>query len=55
MDWQFMGSAMGHGGMVAFMRAMFSGMAVLIVPPFAICCGISWMAWKRRDRFAEKP
>lgn len=55
MDWQFMGSAMGHGGMAAFMHAMLGGMAVLILPPLVICCGFARMAWKRRDRFAGEP
>lgn len=55
MNWQFLESAAAPGGMMAFMHAMFSGMAILIIPPFAICCGFTWMAWKRRDRFAGDP
>ena len=37
-----------------FMHAMLSGMAIMVVPSFAVCCGITLMAWRRRNSFVER-
>jgi hypothetical protein len=41
----------GIDAMGRFMHAMLGGMLVLVLPSFAVCVGISWMAWQRRDQF----
>jgi hypothetical protein len=51
MGWQFAG-ANGAEAMMVFMRAMFGGMVILVLPAFAVCAGIGVMAYRRRDKFA---
>lgn len=36
-------------------QALKSGILVLIFPPMSICIGLTWMGWKKRDRFHVKP
>ena len=52
MTWEFMQHTMAPGGMAAFMHAIMGSMAIMVIPPFFICSGIAWMAWKRRNTFA---
>jgi hypothetical protein len=33
--------------------ALRSGILILAVPPTLICCGIAWMAYKKRNQFNE--
>lgn len=42
----------GLDAMANFMRAMLGGMAILILPSFLVCVGITTMAWRRRNKFA---
>jgi len=45
--------AAGSGSrMIAALR---SGILILAVPPTLICCGIAWMAYKKRNQFNEDP
>jgi hypothetical protein len=36
------------------MRAMFSGMFILVLPSFLVCAGFARMAWQRRNLFHEE-
>jgi hypothetical protein len=43
--------AAGSGSrMIAALR---SGILILAIPPTLICCGIAWMAYKKRNQFNE--
>lgn len=42
----------GAEAMVKFMHAMKGGMLILVLPSFFVCAGITWMAYRRRDKFA---
>jgi hypothetical protein len=45
--------AAGSGSrMIAALR---SGILILAIPPTLICCGIAWMAYKKRNQFNEDP
>jgi hypothetical protein len=33
--------------------ALRSGILILIIPPMLICCGITWMAYKKRNQFND--
>lgn len=36
------------------LTALQRGIGVLAVPPLAIATGVVWLAWKRRNRFANE-
>lgn len=56
MSWQYWCAGVtGIDAMSKFMYAMYSGMAILVVPSFAVCSGIAWMAYRRRHSFAGEP
>ncbi len=43
--------AAGSGSrMIAALR---SGILILAIPPMLICCGITWMAYKKRNQFND--
>ena len=43
--------AAGSGSrMIAALR---SGILILAIPPTLICCGIAWMAYRKRNQFNE--
>jgi hypothetical protein len=53
--WQYWCAGVtGVDAMSRFMHAMLSGMAILVIPPFVICSGIAWMAYRRRHSFAQE-
>jgi hypothetical protein len=33
--------------------ALRSGILILAIPPTLICCGIAWMAYKKRNQFND--
>jgi hypothetical protein len=33
--------------------ALRSGILILAIPPMLICCGITWMAYKKRNQFND--
>lgn len=35
-------------------HAMLSGMVIMVLPALFICVGIAIMAYRRRDKFAER-
>ena len=53
MAWQYWCAGVtGIEAMARFMRAMFGGMLILVLPAFLVCAGITLMAYRRRDMFA---
>lgn len=53
MAWQYWCAGVtGIEAMAKFMRAMFGGMLILVLPSFFVCVGITLMAYRRRDKFA---
>jgi hypothetical protein len=43
--------AAGSGSrMIAALRG---GILILVIPPMLFCCGISWMAYKKRNQFND--
>jgi hypothetical protein len=49
-DWWCAGVT-GLDAMANFMRAMLGGMVILVLPAFLVCVGITFMAYRRRDKF----
>ena len=37
-----------------FIQALRSGILVLIFPPMAICIGIIYVSWRKRNQFREQ-
>jgi hypothetical protein len=35
-------------------QAMMAGMLVIVVPAFLVVCGITFMAYRRRDKSADE-
>ncbi len=53
MAWQWWcAGVLGVDAMAGFMRAMQSGMLILVLPSFLVCAGFARMAYRRRNQFA---
>jgi hypothetical protein len=53
--WEVWCAAAGVSGidaMARFMRGMLGGMVILVLPAFAVCTGITIMAYRRRNQWA---
>jgi hypothetical protein len=45
---------MGFEAMAGSMSSMLGSMVILVLPSFAICTGIAWMLYRRRDTSSGK-
>ncbi|HTS88899.1 MAG TPA: hypothetical protein VMG41_10445 [Gemmatimonadales bacterium] len=55
MQWQWWCAGIaGVDSMARYMKAMLGGMAILVVPSFAVCTGIAIMVYRRWNHTAEE-